>query len=270
MKKLIAIALCAMLCAFVFGCGKKAEETKTNEADKPAADASEGDVKHDIELPEIELPEIELPEIGDEGQLSGGWSVAEDNTVTEGRKAVFDKAFEELVGVNYVPVAYLGSQVVAGTNHCFLTQATVVYPDAVPMFTLVYIYEDLSGNAEIMNIEDLPVVPNDDGTATEPIPDEPLMGGWAFAESPEITDEIRAKLEKALEEMVGASYEPIANLATQVVAGTNRCVLCKVTPIVPNAVGNYALVYVYEDLEGGAQVQYVISFDFGALCTYGA
>ena len=96
------------------------------------------------------------------------------------------------------------------------------------------------------------------------------MGGWAYAESYEVTDEMKDRLNKALETLVGASYEPVANLATQVVAGTNRCLLCKVTPVVPNAVPHYALVYVYETLEGGAELLNVIDIDVGALCTYGA
>lgn len=58
------------------------------------------------------------------------------------------------MGVNYIPVAYLGSQVVAGTNHCILAQAAVVYPDAKPYYALIFLYEDLSGNVKIMNIAD--------------------------------------------------------------------------------------------------------------------
>lgn len=263
MKKWIAIALCMLMIAAIVGCGKKAEEAKDPET--PVVGETE-----ETGMNEIELPEIEFSEDGEDGPLSGGWSVAEDNTVTEARKAIFDKAFEELVGVNYVPVAYLGSQVVAGTNHCFLAQATIVYPDAVPQCVLVFLYEDLQGGVTLMNVADLPVVPNDDGTAAEPIEGEPMPGGWAFAEDTTITDEIRAKFEKAMEEMVGADYEPIANIASQVVAGTNRCLLCKETPVVPNPVPHFSLVYVYEDLEGGATLQVVMDFDFGAMCTYGA
>ncbi len=90
-------------------------------------------------------------------ELVGGWSVAEDTQVTEERQALFDKAMEGLLGVNYEPVAYLGSQVVAGTNHCFLCKATVVYPDAQPTLTLVYIYEALDGTAQILTIADLSI-----------------------------------------------------------------------------------------------------------------
>ena len=89
--------------------------------------------------------------------LLGGWQTAENTEVTEEQKAVFDKAMEGLVGVNYEPVAYLASQVVAGANHCFLCKATVVYPNAAPGFKLVFVYQDLQGNATITNIADLDI-----------------------------------------------------------------------------------------------------------------
>ena len=90
-----------------------------------------------------------------EGALSGGWAAAEDSAVTEDLQAVFDKGLEGLVGVGYTPVAYLGSQVVAGTNHAFLCRAAAVVPDAVPYWAVVFLYEDLQGNVTLMNIAEL-------------------------------------------------------------------------------------------------------------------
>ncbi len=89
-----------------------------------------------------------------ETPLMGGWTAAEDAAITEDVRALFDKAMEGLVGVNYVPVAYLGSQVVAGTNHAILCQTTVVYPGAQPAWKVVFLYENLEGGVEIMNIAD--------------------------------------------------------------------------------------------------------------------
>ena len=89
--------------------------------------------------------------------LDGGWQVAEDTAITEERQELFDRALNGLLGVSYVPVAYLGSQVVAGMNHCFLCQATVVYPGAQTRLVLVYLYEDLTGHAEITRIADLDI-----------------------------------------------------------------------------------------------------------------
>ena len=86
--------------------------------------------------------------------MAGGWAPAAEPEITEELKALFDKGLEGLLGVNYVPVAYLGSQVVAGTNHCFLCQATVVYPNAESTWVLVYLYESLDGSVSVLTIAD--------------------------------------------------------------------------------------------------------------------
>ena len=90
-------------------------------------------------------------------EIDGGWEipVTEANALTEEAQAAFDKAAEQLMGVNYTPVALLATQVVAGTNYCILCQATAVVPDAKPYWTLLYLYADLEGNVEILNIYDL-------------------------------------------------------------------------------------------------------------------
>ena len=84
--------------------------------------------------------------------LPGGWQRAESREITEEQRAVFDKAMEGLLGVNYEPVALEGTQVVAGMNYCFLCNSTVVYPGAETEQVLVYIYEDLDGNASVTEI----------------------------------------------------------------------------------------------------------------------
>ena len=89
--------------------------------------------------------------------MLGGWTVSQNNEVTEEMKAVFDEATEKLLGVDYEAIAFLGSQVVAGTNYCFLCRATVVVPNAMPLLKLVYIYQDLEGNVSVTNIQDLDI-----------------------------------------------------------------------------------------------------------------
>ncbi len=89
-----------------------------------------------------------------QGMITGGWTPAEDPAVTEELQAVFEKGTEGLLGVGYTPVAFLGSQVVAGTNYAFLCQARVVYPDAKPTFVVVFLYKDLSGNVSVLSIAD--------------------------------------------------------------------------------------------------------------------
>ena len=166
MKKTIAMILCVLMIAASVACtGMKIESSES-----------------------FEIHEETNETIG--GAIAGGWANTENPAMTDELRAIFEKALEGMLGVNYIPVACLGTQVVAGTNYCFLAQATVVYPDAMPKYVQVYVYCDLSGNASVMNVADLPVVPNEDGTAT--VPEEALMGGWAYAESYEVTDEMKA------------------------------------------------------------------------------
>ena len=89
--------------------------------------------------------------------IAGGWSpvVQEAGKLPEDAQAAFDKALEKSDGATYIPVALLSTQVVAGTNYCILCQITPAVPDSVPTWALVYIYADLQGNAEIMNVYEL-------------------------------------------------------------------------------------------------------------------
>ena len=77
-----------------------------------------------------------------------------------------------------------------------------------------------------------------------------VVGGWYDSDSLIITDEINKVFEKAITEIDRVEYIPVAYLSRQVVAGINHCILCKATPIIPDAKTTYSIVYIYEDLEG--------------------
>lgn len=212
MKKIIVILLSAFLLLNVVSCERK--ET----ADTPADDI-----------------------------ITGAWAASNDTALTEEVKAVFEKGLEDLVGVNYVPVACLGTQVVAGTNYCVLARATVVYPDAKPYYTFVFLYEDLSGAVSLMNIANVgPEVASED-----------LTGGWSGTYDISIPEELRAALEAE-----DAAYIPVAHLYTQLVAGTNHCVLVK------KGTG-YALITLYRDLDDKVAVTETEALDVWSLCEYG-
>ena len=95
-----------------------------------------------------------------ERNICGGWMSSADPTVTEELQHLFEKGTETLTGVGYVPIAYLGSQVVAGTNHAFLCKAVTAYPgslDIAPAYSMVYLYEDLTGHVSILSIADFDI-----------------------------------------------------------------------------------------------------------------
>ena len=130
MKKVLSIVLCISLIAagvVVFAaCGKQ------NEQNEHTGDIESG------------------------GEIVGGWTKAASPVITDDFKPVFDKAVAKYDGVAYIPVAYLASQVVAGSNHCVLCKRppVVADSDAKTTYSIAYIYEDLEGNAEITEIID--------------------------------------------------------------------------------------------------------------------
>ncbi len=94
---------------------------------------------------------------------------------------------------------------------------------------------------------------------------EMTVGGWTPVahEAAELPEDAQAAFDKALEQLDGASYTPVALLSTQVVAGTNYCILCQIAPVVPDPVPVWALVYIYADLQGNAEITNVYELYIG-------
>ncbi|HEX2925575.1 MAG TPA: hypothetical protein VHP38_04865 [Ruminiclostridium sp.] len=67
----------------------------------------------------------------------------------------FNKAFEGFVGVSYVPVLYVASQVVAGINYCIICKTTTIVNPPIEGCKIVTIYSDLKGNSHITGIRDV-------------------------------------------------------------------------------------------------------------------
>ena len=188
----------------------------------------------------------------DEPAIVGGWQRAESVEITKDFQKVFDKAVRGVKDAKYTPVAYLASQVVAGTNHCVLCKETPKGKNAVTRYAILYIYENLQGNAKVSNIAG--------STVSVPSYDKPVSGGWGETASPVVTDEVRAALEKACLPLDVNPFTPIAYLQTQVVAGFNYLVLCE-NPNVADDEIPYQLVTVYSRLDGGAEITNVSEFN---------
>ena len=183
--------------------------------------------------------------------IDGGWTKPASPVVTEELKKILDKACETLAGMEYIPVAYLGSQVVAGTNHSFLCKARASYEDAEAYYAVVTVYEDLEGNAEILN-EVMTDIVAESGDAP---------GAWTETATPELTDEAKDALAKACEALTGMEYTPVALLATQAVSGTNYRIFCEAAASVPGDVSSYVILVVNRDPQGGAEIVETLLFE---------
>lgn len=250
MKKMIALTLAGILCLSVLlltGCKGKDAPVETAEPSETNAPTATGE------------PVI--------GQPAGGWTVnaeAVTPVIPDEAKEAFDAAMEGLDGVGYEPIAYLGSQVVAGVNYGFLCRAKVVSPDAQASLCTVKVYRDLEGNASILDIKDIAI---SDYTANGDVSFNPaeLAGGWSLPEDLEpaaLPDDVQTAFDAAFAGFSGVGYHPLAYLGSQVVAGRNFAILCNATSVTAEPQSALAVVVIYADLEGGAQITSVAGFDF--------
>ena len=92
--------------------------------------------------------------------LAGGWAApAEFTAVTlpENVQAAFDKALDGYLGLQQTPIAFLGSQVTAGTNYAILTHASLLTATPIHAVQIIFLHADLEGNASIVSISTVSV-----------------------------------------------------------------------------------------------------------------
>ena len=82
--------------------------------------------------------------------------------------------------------------------------------------------------------------------------EENLLGGWQIADvaREDVTDEEKEIFSKAMEVVLGTTYEPVCVLATQVVSGTNYAYLAKATTVSNDPHSNWSIIKIYKDLQG--------------------
>lgn len=173
----------------------------------------------------------------------GGWQLMEDETITDELQAVFDKASEGLTGVSYTPYICLARQVVSGTNYALLCSSVTVTAEPKKDFAIVYVNEDLKGNAKILDIVPLEFAGKAD-----------TLGKWEVADSPEIYNELSLVFSKGMEGFTGSDLSPCIYLGWQLVDGTNYALLCRKSTVAVKGDTSWAIVTIHEDLDGSAKI----------------
>ncbi len=285
-NRIIALITILALASALAACGSQkaaepaAASSASKEASAPAETAAASSSVKETSAPAEEASEAssvsEEPETQGSAEASvvppavtGGWSVNSDETtgyVPEEAQAAFDKACEGFVGQDFEILAYLGSQVVAGTNHMFLCRGTTVTREPVTALKVVIVYADLNGNAEITGVKDFDLgdysmVDNQPEAAGE------LVGGWTvYAEAPAVNLPAPAvtAYDKVMDGLVGADYVPLALLGSQIVSGTNYAVLARQTLVTQNPVSNMCLVFVYAPLNGDPELLNIYTLDLAS------
>lgn len=160
----------------------------------------------------------------------GSWNI---NVVTGGmpeKVATAVGKLNELVGCEYAPIAYLGSQIVNGTNHAVLCEQTVLTGKDTKNVVLV-IFNEKPGDIDL-TLVDIERVVESGGEA----------GGIVVAATTDIPAEAKEALDAVLEGFVGSKVEPFAYLGSQVVKGVNHIFAAELTPVVENPEKRVVLV----------------------------
>ena len=82
----------------------------------------------------------------------GGWNIDEMKGVNLPQKvqSAFTEVTSGLVGAEYEPVLYVGSQLVNGTNYCIIALQTLVTRETTKQLVKMVIHVDLDGAARLV------------------------------------------------------------------------------------------------------------------------
>ena len=116
--------------------------------------------------------------------------------------------------------------------------------------------EEVEAASEVTEVAAPEVVEaaSDEEAAPDVAEDAPLLGGWEITADSRVPEEALKAFAKLMAEEDGTHSTPIACLATQLVAGTNYCLLVRKAPLEPNPTYSYVLTYLYVDLKGEAEI----------------
>lgn len=167
--------------------------------------------------------------------MLGAWNV---NVITGGmpqKVATAVSKLNELVGAEYSPIAYIGSQEVNGTNHAVLCEQTITNGKDTKNIVLVIFNEKPNTiEATLVSIERVVEGSN-------------AMGGISVDAKTEIPADAKTAFDNAFEGFVGSTVKPFALLGTQVVNGINYIFAAEVTPVTANPVKTVCVVTVGSD-----------------------
>ena len=142
----------------------------------------------------------------------------------------FGEITEQLMGAEYTPIAYLGSQLVNGTNHAVLAEQVLITGRDTKN-VVIMIFQEKDDKITLVNIERVV-----EGGAP--------MGGVQVDVKTEIPEDAKAAFDSVFEAYVGSKVEPFALLGTQVTKGTNYIFACTLSPVVQDPKDSFNIVIV--------------------------
>lgn len=84
-----------------------------------------------------------------------------------------------------------------------------------------------------------------------------MVGGWTYNDKlPDaiLPERVVTAFSKAFEGFVGVKYRPVLYVGSQIVSGTNYCIICEAIPVTKEPIRTIKAVYIHEDLKGNAVI----------------
>ena len=165
--------------------------------------------------------------------MFGAWNVnISIDSMPQKVATAVGKLSEQLIGAEYQPIAYLGSQVVNGINHAVLAEQTILTgKDTKNVVVLIFNEKPNEMEATLVNIERV-------------VESGAPLGGTKVDVTTSIPAEAMNAYSKCFEGYVGAKITPLALLATKVTKGTNYVFFAEMVPVYPDAKAQAMLITV--------------------------
>ena len=160
----------------------------------------------------------------------GSWEIKVSTSGMPQKVATAFEALNEMVGVEYRFVAYLGSQSVNGINHAVLAEQTLITGKDIKNAVVVIFHETKEG----VVLADIERVVEAGGE----------FGGAMVDVQTEIPQDAKDAFDNAFNGFVGFNVKPFVLVATQMVKGMNYVFVAETSPVVANPEKGVALVVV--------------------------
>lgn len=174
--------------------------------------------------------------------------------LTKDAKDAFELAMKSYNGLPMDPAVLLGTQLVSGTNYAYLAKVKLLPKNAASGWYIVTVYQDLKGNAAVTSAAEINPA---DLKTREDFPDPGLVGAWkpaGTANAITLPEEAWGPFWKASGNYDGVSFNPLALIATQPVAGINYLIVCQGTVMAESPADALYFVTLYVDPEGNGEI----------------
>lgn len=169
--------------------------------------------------------------------MTGGWNVNVSVAMPQKVATAMAKLSETMLGAEYTPIFYLGSQVVNGVNHAVLAEQLITTGKDTKNIVIVILNE--KPGAMELSLVGIDRILESGGQ----------LGGTVIDVVIHPSDDVQAVWTDAFEGFVGMKMTPLALLGTKMVNGTNYTYVAEAEPVTLEPVKKVVLVTINTKLK---------------------